>query len=189
MGASKLANCACRHFVLNNYRLKPHQIDEASMNKSALETNTKLSMVRFNVPPSGSVIPRFRKQIKGGPITLTHPEITRYFMTIPEAAQLVIQATAMAKGGDVYPDMGEPIKIAELARRMVELSGLSVRDNNNPDGDIEILVSGLRPGEKPMKNYCWEIIQNQPYIRKFRDLEIVYFMERIQTEIDNLKLY
>ena len=115
-------------------------------------TKTKLSMVRFGnvLDSSGSVIPKFRKQIRnGGPITLTHPEITRYFMTIPEAAQLVIQAGAMAKGGDVFVlDMGESVKIADLARRMVELSGLSVRDEAKPDGDIEIVITGLRPGEK-----------------------------------------
>lgn len=115
-------------------------------------TKTKLSMVRFGnvLNSSGSVIPRFRKQISdSGPITLTHPEITRYFMTIPEAAQLVIQAGAMTKGGDVFVlDMGEPVKIANLARRMIELSGLSVRDEGNPDGDIEIVVTNLRPGEK-----------------------------------------
>ena len=113
---------------------------------------TKLSMVRFGnvLDSSGSVIPKFRKQIRnGGPITLTHREITRYFMTIPEAAQLVIQAGAMAKGGDVFIlDMGEPVKIFDLARRMIELSGLSVRDEANPDGDIEIVITGLRPGEK-----------------------------------------
>ena len=113
---------------------------------------TRLSMVRFGnvLDSSGSVIPRFRKQIRdGGPITLTHPEITRFFMTIPEAAQLVIQAGAMAKGGDVFVlDMGESVKIADLARRMIELSGLSLRDDSNPEGDIEIVVTGLRPGEK-----------------------------------------
>ena len=109
-------------------------------------------MVRFGnvLDSSGSVIPKFRKQIRdGGPITLTHSEITRYFMTIPEAAQLVIQAGAMAKGGDVFVlEMEEPVKIADLARRMIELSGLSVCDEANPDGDIEILITGLRSGEK-----------------------------------------
>lgn len=113
---------------------------------------TTLSMVRFGnvLDSSGSVIPKFRKQIRdGGPITLTHPEITRFFMTIPEAAQLVIQAGAMSKGGDVFVlDMGEPIRIIDLARRMVELSGLMVRDEQNPDSDIEISITGLRPGEK-----------------------------------------
>ncbi len=113
---------------------------------------TTFSMVRFGnvLGSSGSVIPKFRQQIRnGGPITLTHPEINRFFMTIPEAAQLVIQASAMAKGGDVFVlDMGEPIKIMDLARRMVELSGLTVRDEHHPKGDIEITVTGLRPGEK-----------------------------------------
>jgi FlaA1/EpsC-like NDP-sugar epimerase len=113
---------------------------------------TCFSMVRFGnvLGSSGSVVPLFRQQIRdGGPITLTHSEITRYFMTIPEAAQLVIQAGAMATGGDVFVlDMGEPVKIIDLARRMVELSGLSLRDPANPDGDIEIVITGLRPGEK-----------------------------------------
>lgn len=113
---------------------------------------TCFSMVRFGnvLGSSGSVVPLFRQQIRdGGPITLTHSEITRYFMTIPEAAQLVIQAGAMATGGDVFVlDMGEPVKIIDLARRMVELSGLSVKDASNPAGDIEIVITGLRPGEK-----------------------------------------
>ncbi len=119
---------------------------------AATATGTKFSMVRFGnvLGSSGSVVPRFRQQIReGGPITLTHPEVTRYFMTIPEAAQLVIQAGAMAKGGDVFVlDMGEPVKIMDLARRMVELSGLTVKDEISPDGDIAIEVTGLRPGEK-----------------------------------------
>jgi FlaA1/EpsC-like NDP-sugar epimerase len=113
---------------------------------------TRFSMVRFGnvLDSSGSVVPLFRQQIRnGGPITLTHLDITRYFMTIPEAAQLVIQAGAMASGGDVFVlDMGEPIRIVDLARRMVELSGMTVRDADNPAGDIEIRVVGLRPGEK-----------------------------------------
>ena len=114
--------------------------------------NTKFTIVRFGnvLASSGSVIPKFRQEIKaGGPIHLTHREITRYFMTISEAAQLVIQAAAIAKGGEVFLlDMGEPVKIIDLARRMVELSGLSVKDDLNPEGDIEIEVTGLRPGEK-----------------------------------------
>jgi len=114
--------------------------------------STRFSMVRFGnvLGSSGSVVPKFRQQIRdGGPITLTHPEVTRYFMTIPEAAQLVIQASAMAKGGDVFVlDMGQPVKIMDLARRMVELSGLTVKDEQNPEGDIALEVTGLRPGEK-----------------------------------------
>ncbi|MBX9468082.1 MAG: polysaccharide biosynthesis protein [Rhizobium sp.] len=113
---------------------------------------TKLSMVRFGnvLGSSGSVVPLFREQIRnGGPITLTHPEMTRFFMTIPEASQLVIQAGAMAEGGDVFVlDMGEPVRIIDLAKRMVELSGLTVKDESNPDGDIEFVTTGLRPAEK-----------------------------------------
>jgi UDP-N-acetylglucosamine 4,6-dehydratase len=109
-------------------------------------------MVRFGnvLDSSGSVVPKFREQIaQGGPLTLTHREVTRYFMTIPEAAQLVLQAGAMAQGGEVFLlDMGEPIKIIDLARTMIELSGLSVRDMDNPQGDIAIEEIGLRPGEK-----------------------------------------
>ena len=119
---------------------------------ASIKTETNFSMVRFGnvLGSSGSVVPKFRQQIReGGPITLTHPEITRYFMTIHEAAQLVIQAGAMAKGGDVFMlDMGKSVKIIELARRMIELSGLIVKDEQNPDGDIEIEITGLRPGEK-----------------------------------------
>lgn len=119
---------------------------------AAAKPGTKFCMVRFGnvLGSSGSVVPKFRQQIReGGPITLTHLEVTRYFMTIPEAAQLVIQAGAMAKGGDVFVlDMGEPVKILGLARRMVKLSGLTVKDEHHPDGDIEIQVTGLRPGEK-----------------------------------------
>ncbi len=113
---------------------------------------TRFTMVRFGnvLGSSGSVIPLFREQIKrGGPITVTHPNITRYFMTIPEAAQLVIQAGAMGLGGDVFVlDMGLPVKIAELAEKMVNLSGLTLRTEQNPHGDIAIEFTGLRPGEK-----------------------------------------
>ena len=113
---------------------------------------TSFSMVRFGnvLGSSGSVVPLFREQIKnGGPITLTHVDITRYFMTIPEAAQLVIQAGAMGTGGDVFVlDMGQPVRIYDLASRMVELSGMSLRTESNPEGDIAIAVTGLRPGEK-----------------------------------------
>lgn len=113
---------------------------------------TRFTMVRFGnvLGSSGSVIPLFHKQIKsGGPLTVTHPKITRYFMTIPEAAQLVIQAGSMGLGGDVFVlDMGEPVRIVELAEKMIHLSGLSVRSEKNPHGDISIEFSGLRPGEK-----------------------------------------
>ena len=115
-------------------------------------TKTRFCMVRFGnvLASSGSVVPRFYEQIRaGGPITVTHPDVTRYFMTIPEAAQLVIQAGSMARGGDVFVlDMGKPVKIDELARRMVNLMGMTVRNEANPDGDIEIAYTGLRPAEK-----------------------------------------
>jgi FlaA1/EpsC-like NDP-sugar epimerase len=119
---------------------------------SVLGSGTRFSMVRFGnvLGSSGSVVPLFRKQIaSGGPITLTDARITRYFMTIPEAAQLVIQAGAMANGGDVFVlDMGKPLKILDLAKRMIELSGFRLKDDHSPNGDIEIAVTGLRPGEK-----------------------------------------
>ena len=115
-------------------------------------SRTRFCMVRFGnvLESSGSVVPLFRRQIaQGGPVTVTHPDVTRYFMTIPEAVQLVLQAGSMAEGGDVFVlDMGQPIRIADLARRMVLLAGLTVRDESNPDGDVEIRYTGLRPAEK-----------------------------------------
>lgn len=115
-------------------------------------SDTVFSMVRFGnvLESSGSVVPLFREQIRnGGPVTVTHPNIYRYFMTIPEAAELVIQAGSMARGGDVFVlDMGKPVRIADLAEKMIHLMGLTVRDDDNSDGDIEIVYTGLRPAEK-----------------------------------------
>jgi FlaA1/EpsC-like NDP-sugar epimerase len=115
-------------------------------------SRTRFCMVRFGnvLESSGSVVPLFRKQIRsGGPVTVTHPDVIRYFMTIPEASQLVLQAGAMAEGGDVFVlDMGKPVRIFDLAQRMISLSGLTVRDDGNPDGDVEIRITGLRPAEK-----------------------------------------
>lgn len=129
------------------------RLAEMVLQVAAIERpKTCYSMVRFGnvLNSSGSVVPLFRRQIaEGGPITITHADITRYFMTIPEAAQLVVQAAGLAMGGEVFVlDMGEPVKIHDLARNMVALSGLRVRDETNPDGDIAIEFVGLRPGEK-----------------------------------------
>ncbi len=154
--------CGVRDFVLisTDKAVRPTNVMGTSKRLAEMvlqalaagKSDTRFAMVRFGnvLGSSGSVVPLFRKQIReGGPITITHAEITRYFMTIPEAAQLVIQAGAMAVGGEVFVlDMGEPVKIIDLARKMIELSGLKVRDDNSPDGDIEIDIVGLRPGEK-----------------------------------------
>jgi FlaA1/EpsC-like NDP-sugar epimerase len=149
------------HFVLisTDKAVRPTNIMGASKRMAELvlqalsaQSGTCFGMVRFGnvLGSSGSVVPLFRRQLAaGGPLTVTHAEVTRYFMTIPEAAQLVLQAGAMAQGGDVFVlDMGEPVRIVDLARRMVELSGLQVRDTDCPDGDIEIAITGMRPGEK-----------------------------------------
>jgi len=153
--------------------------------------HTQLSMVRFGnvLGSSGSVVPLFRSQIDvGGPVTVTHPEVVRYFMTIPEAAQLVIQAGAMASisgamgQGAVYVlDMGEPVKIVDLAQRMIELSGFSLKNEQNPDGDIAIEMVGLRPGEKlyeelligdnPMPTEHPRVMKAQETFKLWPDLE------------------
>ncbi len=127
-------------------------IQAAASEIAAHGSGPVMAMVRFGnvLGSSGSVIPLFHRQIaSGGPVTVTHPAITRYFMTIPEAVQLVLQASGMAEGGELFLlDMGDPVRIADLARQMIELSGLRVRDEHNPDGDIAIQYTGLRPGEK-----------------------------------------
>ena len=120
--------------------------------EESYDIRTRMTMVRFGnvIGSSGSAIPLFQKQIKeGGPVTVTHPEVIRYFMSIPEAAELVIQAGAMGEGGDVFVlDMGEPVNIYEIAKRLINLSGMELKDEVNPEGDIEIIFTGLRPGEK-----------------------------------------
>jgi FlaA1/EpsC-like NDP-sugar epimerase len=165
-GTMTLAQAACRHgisdfvFISTDKAVRPTNImgttkrlaEQVLQALAATQAATRLSMVRFGnvLGSSGSVVPLFRQQIEaGGPITVTHPDITRYFMTISEAAQLVIQAGAMANGGEVFVlDMGSPVKIVTLAKMMVELSGATLRTDDKPDGDIEIKYVGLRPGEK-----------------------------------------
>tara|TARA_Y100001970_G_scaffold68128_1_gene86806 strand:+ start:175 stop:2088 length:1914 start_codon:yes stop_codon:yes gene_type:complete len=128
------------------------RFSELILQSLSKQSSTRMTMVRFGnvIGSSGSAIPLFLKQIQdGGPVTVTHPEVIRYFMSIPEAAELVIQAGAMGKGGDVFVlDMGEPVKIYDLAKRLIRLSGMEVKDENRPHGDIEIIFTGLRPGEK-----------------------------------------
>lgn len=166
LGTLVTAQCAIKHHVKNfvlistDKAVRPTNIMGATKRLAenvlqalaATSQSTIFTMVRFGnvLDSSGSVVPKFRQQIlDGGPITVTDAEITRYFMTIPEAAQLVIQAGAMGTGGDVFVlDMGEPVRIMDLAKKIIELSGLSVRDESNQAGDIEIEVTGLRPGEK-----------------------------------------
>ncbi|WP_283190310.1 nucleoside-diphosphate sugar epimerase/dehydratase [Pseudomonas sp. PMCC200344] len=154
---------------------------------------TRFTMVRFGnvLGSSGSVIPLFHKQIKsGGPLTVTHPKITRYFMTIPEAAQLVIQAGSMGLGGDVFVlDMGEPVKIIELAKKMIHLSGMSVRSESNPHGDIAIEFSGLRPGEKLYEELLIGdnvVTTEHPMIMSANEAYIPW--EHLKTHLTELKL-
>lgn len=135
MGATK----RLAEMILQSYSMQP-------------DVDIKMTMVRFGnvLGSSGSAVPLFQQQIKeGGPVTVTHPKVIRYFMSIPEAAELVIQASALGKGGDVFVlDMGEPVNIYELAKRLINISGLRVKDEDNAEGDIEIVFTGLRPGEK-----------------------------------------
>ncbi len=175
-GTKTLAELAERHgvedFVLisTDKAVRPPNIMGASKRMAEMvlqvmagRSTTRFSMVRFGnvLGSSGSVVPLFRRQIaNGGPVTVTHEDVTRYFMTIAEAAQLVIQAGAMAEGGEVFVlDMGDPVKIIDLARRMIKLSGLSVKGVDNPIGDIEISITGMRPGEKLFEEL---LIGNEP---------------------------
>jgi FlaA1/EpsC-like NDP-sugar epimerase len=160
--AEAAISCGVKNFVLisTDKAVRPTNVMGTTKRLAELvlqalarrQQQTRFCMVRFGnvLGSSGSVVPLFRKQIKaGGPITLTHEDITRYFMTIPEASQLVIQAGAMGQGGDVFVlDMGEPVRIYDLAMKMINLMGLVPKTKANPDGDIEIKVTGLRPGEK-----------------------------------------
>lgn len=167
------------------------------------QNQTQISIVRFGnvLGSSGSVVPLFKQQIaKGGPITVTHPEVTRYFMTIPEASQLVIQAGALGQGGDVFLlDMGEPVRIQDLARQMIALSGLKVRETGSQEGDIEIQYSGLRPGEKLYEELLidadnTEVTQHSRILRSYEKMypldELLIVFERmhdltaIQSDID-----
>ena len=162
---------------------------------------TKMTIVRFGnvLESSGSVIPKFRKQIKdGGPITLTHPDVTRYFMTLTEASQLVIQAGAMSEDCDVFVlDMGESVKIKDLIYRIVKLSGLTVKDKNNEEGDIEIKIIGLRPGEKlyeelllgdnPQKTKHPKIQKTQDPFIPFNQLEVD--LNNLRTLLDHNKVF
>jgi FlaA1/EpsC-like NDP-sugar epimerase len=158
---------------------------------SKRQNTTRFCMVRFGnvLGSSGSVVPLFRDQIKkGGPVTVTHPEITRYFMTIPEAAQLVLQAGAMGEGGDVFLlDMGESVKISDLAKKLIRLMGLEVKDEENPDGDVEIEYTGLRPGEKLYEEL---LIGNEPmktaHSRIMRAREVSLSWDDVKVLLDRI---
>ncbi|RZG82070.1 polysaccharide biosynthesis protein [Acinetobacter venetianus] len=156
------------------------------------QPNTQISIVRFGnvLGSSGSVVPLFKQQIaRGGPITVTHPDVTRYFMTIPEASQLVIQAGALGTGGDVFLlDMGEPVRIQDLARQMIKLSGLAVREAGSLDGDIEIAYSGLRPGEKLYEELLidQENTEYTEHTRILRSFEKHYPLAEIQLIFDRI---
>lgn len=157
-----------------------------------LNSKTVFSMVRFGnvLGSSGSVVPKFRQQIKdGGPITVTHKEITRFFMSIPEAVQLVIQAGAMAKGGDVFVlDMGEPVKILDLATKMIYLSGLTAKNKNNPNGDIAIEYTGLRPGEKLYEELLiGDNVSGTKHKRIMRANEEYFEIDVLNRNLNNLK--
>ena len=159
---------------------------------AARNSTTKMTMVRFGnvIGSSGSAIPLFQEQIKnGGPVTVTDPNVIRYFMTITEAAELVLQAGAMGEGGDVFLlDMGEPIKILELARRLISLSGLDVKDENNPNGDIEIKFTGLRPGEKLYEELLiGDSVSKTEHVRILKAKEDYLPYEDIEKYLDVIK--
>ena len=165
---------------------------ELILQSLASEDRTRMTMVRFGnvIGSSGSAIPLFQKQIRdGGPVTVTHPDVIRYFMSIPEAAELVIQAGAMGKGGDVFVlDMGEPVKIIELAKRLIRLSGMELIDDNNNDGDIEIIFTGLRPGEKLYEELLiGDDVSNTVHERILQAKEVSISAEELDEYLDELE--
>ena len=205
VGTYNLALCANNYGVENmvlistDKAVRPTNVMGASKRFSELilqalnseKTKTCFSMVRFGnvLDSAGSVVPLFRKQIKeGGPVTVTHPNVTRYFMSIPEAVQLVLQAGAMAKGGDVFVlDMGEPVKILDLAYRMIYLSGLRPVTSENPEGDIKIVFTGLRQGEKLYEELLIgnDVIQSQhPQIMQAKEASLSWV--EVQEVINSL---
>ena len=175
MGASKRLAEICVQSLYNNKK----------------NAHTKFAIVRFGnvLESSGSVIPKFKKQIKeGGPVTLTHPDVTRYFMTITEASQLVIQAGAMSKGCEVFVlDMGQSIKIKDLIHKMIKLSGLTVKNTNNIDGDIEVKIIGLRPGEKLYEELLLGDNPQKTYHEKIQKAQDPYILfEKLKIELEIL---
>ena len=200
--ADAALTCGVEHMVLisTDKAVRPTNVMGASKRlaelilqaRAALQPTTIFTMVRFGnvLDSSGSVVRLFRRQIRsGGPVTVTHPEVIRYFMSIPEAAELVIQAGAMAQGGDVFVlDMGEPVKIDDLARLMIRLSGLELRDEANPDGDIEIAYTGLRPGEKLFEELLIGAnTTGTEHLRILRSDEPSLTIQELQRELDLLK--
>jgi FlaA1/EpsC-like NDP-sugar epimerase len=156
-----------------------------------LVSRTRFCIVRFGnvLESSGSVVPLFREQIRsGGPVTVTHPDVTRYFMTIPEAAQLVIQAGAMSRGGDVFVlEMGKPVKIADLAARLIRLMGLTVKDKRHPAGDIGVEFTGLRPGEKLHEELLLGTsVEGTDHPKIMRATEKCFTWEQVRFVLDSL---
>ncbi len=207
-GTITTLNCAIENNVSNfvlistDKAVRPTNIMGASkrlaelcsqaISESSQNSKTKTSIVRFGnvIGSSGSVIPKFKKQIRnGGPVTLTHPDVTRFFMSIPEAAQLVIQASGISEGNNLFVlDMGKPIKISDLIRQIIKLSGLSVKDKDNPNGDIEILVTGLRSGEKLFEELILGENPKKTIHPKIYKVEDPFFsFEQISQDIDELR--
>tara|TARA_B110000240_G_C13448165_1_gene431287 strand:- start:745 stop:1452 length:708 start_codon:yes stop_codon:yes gene_type:complete len=177
MGASKRLSELCMQGVYNHTK----------------NVSTCFSIVRFGnvLESSGSVIPKFKKQIKeGGPVTLTHKDVTRYFMTITEAAQLVIQAGAMGKGCEVFVlDMGESVKIRDLIYKMIKLSGFNVKDSESANGDVEVKITGLRPGEKLFEELLLGDNPQNTYHEKIKKAQDPYIpFDQLKIDLDNLNI-